>query len=94
MRIPWQKHPCGKGWRAFFPSKSGKFQVSVVAGEYFYSSPRKDIETTGYKSVEVAIFDESNDFIKPKEIEHIVQSNDDVFGFVPVENVQKIWELL
>lgn len=57
MKIPFQKHPSGAGFRAFFPTKSGEFNLSVVAGKDFYSTPRSDEDNPEtYTEVELAIF--------------------------------------
>lgn len=57
MTIPFEHHSFGQGFRAYFDSKKGTIKLSVVAGEYFYSEPRIDLDDpTGYSEIELAIF--------------------------------------
>lgn len=43
-------------YQAWIPSKSGKFILSVVCGDYLYSEPRTFVPVEEYKELEVAIF--------------------------------------
>lgn len=108
MQIPFQKHPHGKGFRAFFPTKSGELNLSVVAGQDFYSTPRSDEgDSEVYTEVELAVFSGKNwasvnQLQKVFEIigekgEHEYTSNPDepsngVFGWVPIEKILEVWE--
>lgn len=52
-----EEHPYNTR-RAFFPSKSGKFHISCVAGVSNYSKPRKCLrKAADYSALELAIFD-------------------------------------
>lgn len=61
FNIPFQGHnldsPYGS-MRAFFPSKSGKFLLSVVGGQSNYCEPRELLnDPKDYVALEVGIFD-------------------------------------
>lgn len=108
MQIPFQKHPNGKGFRAFFPTKSGELNLSVVAGKDFYSTPRSNEDDPEvYTHVELAVFSSKewasvNQLQKVFEIlkeksEHEDTSNPDtpsngVFGWIPIEKIIEVWE--
>lgn len=50
-------HTAGAGFQAFIPTKSGKLKLSIVAGRFYYSTPREDFETVEpYYAFEVAAF--------------------------------------
>lgn len=55
FKIPFKSNGAS-GYRAFFATKSGKFKLSVIAGEYAYSEPRANVDTEQYSKVEIAIF--------------------------------------
>lgn len=108
MQIPFQKHPCGRGFRAFFPTKSGELTLSVVAGEFFYSTPRSDEDDPEvYTHVELAVFSGKNgasvnQLQKVFEIlgdqgeheynEDMNSPSNGVWGWVPVEKIIEVWE--
>ena len=107
MNIPFQKHPNGAGFRAFFPTKSGKLNLSVVAGKDYYSNPRSDEDDSSvYTEVELAIFSgnewsSKNQLQKVFEIigqgeheynENMESPSNGVWGWIPVEKIQEIWE--
>lgn len=108
MQIPFQKHPLGEGFRAFFPTKSGELTLSVVAGKAFYSTPRSNEEEPEvYTHVELAVFSgkewaSKNQLQKVFEIigdqgEHEYNNDMDspsngVFGWIPVEKIIEVWE--
>lgn len=108
MKIPFQTHPNGKGFRASFPTKSGELTLSVVAGEFFYSTPRSDEDDPEvYTHVELAVFfgkewASVNQLLQVFEIlgekgEHEYTSNSEepsngVFGWIPIEKIIEVWE--
>ncbi len=108
MKIPFQKHPSGAGFRAFFPTKSGELSLSVVAGENFYSTPRSnEVKPEVYTEVELAVFfgeewASKNQLQKVFEIlgeqgEHkynkdMNSPSNGVFGWIPVEKIIEVWE--
>ena len=52
-----KNHHNGGGFIAKIPTKSGKLILSIVAGEYYYSTPREDLSNVSeYSKFEVAIF--------------------------------------
>ena len=64
FNIPFQGHDLDSHYgsmRAFFPSKSGKFLLSVVGGVSNYCEPRELLkDPKDYVALEVAIFDAIN----------------------------------
>ncbi len=55
----------GKGIRGKLEIENG-MEISVVAGEMNYCTPRKDISVDGWISFEVAILDSDGNFITEK----------------------------
>lgn len=57
-------------WQAKIPTKSGKLILSIVAGTYLYSEPRKFLEDPSeYTQVEIAIFNaETGDWASYNEV--------------------------
>lgn len=107
MNIPFQKHPNGEGFRAFFPTKSGELNLSVVAGRGFYSTPGNDEEDPEvYTRVELAVF-VGNEWVSKAQLKEVFEIigegeheyNEDtnspsngVWGYVPIEKIQEVWE--
>ena len=62
--ISWKQHRVGKGAiQGLLPLSRG-FELSVVAGEFFYSTPRKNLGTPdAFSSFEVAIFNPEGEFV-------------------------------
>jgi hypothetical protein len=62
-----------RSYQAFIPSKSGKFSLSIVAGEGLYSTPRKKADTIEeYTHVELAIFNaDTENWASYNEVEKI-----------------------
>lgn len=94
-------HPTGAGFRAIIPAQSGKFKLSIVAGYYFYSSPRVDLDdVSGYNSFEVAVFTPGDHWANFKQIkewgvigvfeengEHDTDDSTGVFGWLDYEKI-------
>lgn len=96
--------------QAWIPTKSGKLIMSVVCGQYLYSSPREKVEPNEYTEVEVAFFNAETlnwaSYNEVKEAFPIIgegeyYEGDDnqqpisgVFGYVEVEKVNLVWEIL
>ena len=109
MKIPFQKHSCGAGFRAYFPTKSGEFNLSVLAGKHFYSSPRSNEDNPEtYTEVELAIFTPEGFWTSPNQLqkafeilnnqgeheEHGDSPSIGVWGWVPIEKIKELWEKL
>ena len=60
------------------------FSMSVQAGQFSYSIPRKDLRDGNYTHVEVGFPSKEEELLKPY--------SDAVYGYVPVEVVDKIIE--
>lgn len=107
MKIPFEVHPGGSGYAAKFTTKSGKFTLSVVAGSFFYSAPRQDLEDpSNYKDVELAVFVDGEWASKAQldevfkilgtqgEYEYesnVTKPSQSVFGYVPIQKIEEIW---
>lgn len=108
MQIPFQKHPNGRGFRAFFPTKSGELTLSVVAGQDFYSTPRSDeSDPEVYTHVELAVFS-GKEWASVNQLQQVFEifgekgeheyteyhdkPSNRVFGWVPVEKIIEVWE--
>jgi len=87
--------------RARIKSKSGRFEFSIVAGEYAYSTPRHLMNSHNYKEVEVAIFNEEGDWAKREEVEFLFPILGEgeyggmehaVFAYIPVSAVEQAIE--
>lgn len=53
----------GNSYSAMIPTKSGKFELSVIAGLHLYSTPRTFTDKMNYSSVEVVVMkSDSNDW--------------------------------
>ena len=58
MDINFETHSSGHGYHAKVVTKSGNLLLSIIAGAYFYSEPREDLDNSSeYTAVELAIFD-------------------------------------
>ena len=65
--------------------------VSIQAGEFVYSNPRKDLlDSSQYTSFEVAIFDKDGRFITEKFIEDC--NDGEVSGWTPKERIEQLLE--
>jgi len=75
--IKFKPHPTGKGIQGSLDVNG--HTLSVVAGEFFYSSPRKNLKSAeDFKSFEVAVFDSVGNFVTDKFLPNI---GDDVAGW-------------
>lgn len=81
----------------FAPVKCGQFFLSVQGSDYSYSHPRDSVAAEEYKAMEIALFDERNNWVKVYEDERF-QGNEileyfdtggerPVAGYVPVEAI-------
>lgn len=62
-------HDSGFGLRAQIPTQSGKFNLSIIAGEFYYSTPREDgHKAKNYTAFELAIFDRNQNWAKCSEL--------------------------
>ena len=62
--------------------------LSIVAGEFAYSSPRADFgEPEQFESFEIAIIDKDGDFVTR---EHLAVEHNDVLGWVSREQIEEI----
>lgn len=98
------RHRSGGGVMSYIETASGKFKVSAVAGEYYYSTPREDNRRPNeYSSMEIAIMDERGDWASYKQLKEagafdIVGTgeysedggNCCVFGWVPVDKIVEL----
>lgn len=77
-------------------------KLSIQAGEYYYCSPRiEDLPARSYTKWEVAILSPSNDLVHPWSRQYTFLNSlglderwkgDDVGGFIPTEDVQRLFE--
>ena len=97
-------------YQAWIPTKSGKLIMSVVAGNGLYSSPREKVKPNEYTLLEVAFFNaETNKWASYNEVkeafsiigegeyryaEETNEPTNAVFGYVEVEKVNQVWEML
>lgn len=99
-----------RSFQAKIPTKSGKFILSIVAGEHLYCTPRESMEKPNYTEVELAIFDENGNWAsynqaKPafevigttgeySETEDNDKPQRSVFGWVAVNKLEKLIDIL
>ena len=99
-----------RSYQAWLPTKSGKLIMSVVCGQGLYSSPREKVKPNEYTSVEVAFFNAETlkwaSYNEVKEAFPIIgegeyayaeeynQPISGVFGYVEVEKVNQVWEIM
>lgn len=83
-----KEHPNGMGgFQARMEFENG-YGVSVVCGEYLYSTPRTNLYAASmYEAYEVAI-------LKNGSLCYDTPITDDVIGYVPAEEVSKIMGLV
>jgi len=82
--IKFQEKPYG-GWSARVPFPNG-LEVSIVAGQFAYSSPRENLSNPQeYEMYEVAVF-KDGDFTR----EFFVDAYDDVLGYQNVTEVENL----
>lgn len=63
-------HDNGSGIRGLIPICNGTLEMSIVAGEFFYCSPREDFDTPDdYNSMELAIFTKDGQWASWKQID-------------------------
>ena len=96
-----------KSHQAKIPTKSGKFYLSVVAGNSLYSSPEEFVEDCSYDEVEVAIFTTEGKWATKEQASPVFpiigegeyayweeDSKTAVFGYVPIELIPACIEAL
>jgi hypothetical protein len=84
--IIFKPHPYS-GWksRTFFPNG---FELSVVAGESMYCSPRTNLPSPhDYESYEIAVFNSDGEFCTQ---EFCDDASDDVIGWQTVEEIESV----
>lgn len=71
--------------RTFFPNG---YQLSVVAGAFAYSIPRKDFESADeYEAFEIAVFDQDGEFVTSQ-----FGFGDDVQGWLTRDEINQLME--
>ena len=67
-------HQNGGGFTARITTKSGKLILSIVAGEYYYSTPRECLNNVSeYNKFEIAIFNsETNEWASYNEAKPVL----------------------
>lgn len=79
-----------RGIRAFI-SFDNKWQVSIVAGEGAYSTPKENLsESDKFSSFEVAIFNPDGDFATGE----VLQIDDDVVGWCGRDDIDNIMAMV
>ena len=88
--LEFKRHPSTyKGWAAQHKFDNG-FTLSVVAGEYFYRTPKIALnEADKYSAFEIAILDGDDNFATEKIIPNVT---DDVIGWKTREEITAIME--
>ena len=82
-------HKMGDGYMGRLTIENG-LTLSVVAGSYFYCSPKADlIAADKYESYEIGIFDENDDWTTMDVLGNI---GDDVLGWQSKEEIDSIIE--
>ena len=85
-----KKHSSGLGVHAREKFTNG-FELSVVAGEHLYSTPRESSNDVDFfSSFEIAIFDMTGGFITRQ----IIGGDDDVAGWKSRDEISSIMERL
>ena len=70
MNIKFEKF--GDRYCSKFPTKSGKLKLSIIAGEYCYSTPRsEEKDSSTYTEVELAIFDKTNRWASKAQLQEV-----------------------
>ncbi len=78
--IKWKQHSIGAGIQGLSELKDG-WEISLVAGEFFYSTPKENRENeSDYSSFEVALFNPNGN------------SEGDVLGWQSREDIEKLIE--
>lgn len=108
--IPFVANKYDYGYRAFFLTKSGKFKLSVVAGDLYYSTPREDLANPkDYTHVELAVFNPDGTWSQYNELaevfeilgekgEHVEDelgiTRKDVFCEIPIDKIMELYNKL
>jgi hypothetical protein len=80
--ITWEPHQVGNGAIQGLLVLDNGIELSIVAGQGMYSTPREDLGSPDlYSSFEVAIFDENGDMV------------DDVLGWQSNEDIDKLIQI-
>ena len=88
--LVFKKHSSGLGIHATEKFDNG-FELSVVAGEHLYSTPKESSNDVNFFSTfEIAIFDMTGGFITRQ----IIGGDDDVAGFKSRDEISSIMERL
>ena len=94
-------------WQAKFPTKSGNFYLSIIAGPRQYSIPREYADRDEYTAVELAIFRKDGEWASKEEASPVFPiigegeyafwnegSTTAVFPYVDIELIGKLVEAL
>jgi hypothetical protein len=108
--ITFEPHIGGKGFKSYTATKSGNFSLSVIAGEYYYSTPRTDLDDVNdYTKFELAIFSKEGTWATYLQLKEAgafdiigdtgeyseeSESNINVFGWVDVAIIAELIEKL
>jgi len=88
--LVFKKHSSGLGVHAIEKFDNG-FELSVVAGEHLYSTPKESSNDVNFFSTfEIAIFDMTGGFITRQ----IIGGDDDVASFKSRDEISSIMERL
>lgn len=88
-------HEAGGGWRARWKANE-HYELSIVAGEYFYSSPRRDLDDPmSYTEYEVAVIDAGGLCAPPEEFAGDFEPGESpVAGWMKPERIMELWSVL
>lgn len=65
--LVFDRHPNDNGWQALM--KLGRYTLSVIAGTYYYSTPRADLhKIEDYTAFEVAVMDNATGNLVTQDI--------------------------
>lgn len=79
----------GRGFRAHYTFPNG-YSISVVAGQYYYSEPRLDLQSAqDYISYEMAVLDPEGEFAT-KEFSLGTAFTDDVVGWMNRDEISDL----
>lgn len=93
-------------WTSY--KRIGKYAISIKAGLFFFSTPRKFVpDINAYKTMEIALFDEDDNWVQPRDSQDIMMYNkfhkllscyetgDVAVGkFVPIDLIQDLYNYL
>ena len=82
-------HPIGDGFKASYVFDN-EYEVSVVAGKFFYSTPRENLSSAeDYSGFEIAIFNKKGDYCTGE----LCACSDDVVGYCSKTDISNLMEI-